>query len=496
MIGEGALPAGWASCPLSILAEVGAGNAAPQGKDKFKVDGIPFVRVQDMGRLAGRKYLRNPIDKVNDKGAVGLRMFPKGTVLLTKSGASTLLNQRAILGEESYVVSHIATVQASAATLPEWLYYFLLTVDAGLLAHGGNMPSLPLSRVSQINTPLPPFNEQRRIVDKIETLFARLDKGEEALRDAQKLLARYRQSVLKSAFSGRLTAKWRVENAHRRESGEQLLARILKNRRAIWKGRGKYQDPTTSDITNLPDLPEGWVWASVEQLSSSEANALCIGPFGSNLKVEDYRDQGIPLVFVRHIRAKDFAGQNLKFIDVEKSKELSSHRVYPGDILITKMGDPPGDICIYPEGASIAIITADCIRFAVSKAGIVREFVAMAMESRPVQAQIHLISKGVAQQKVNLANFRRVAIPLPSCEEQAEIASLVDEHMSKISQLEEWCQTELTRSAALRQSILKDAFAGRLVPQDPADEPAAALLARIRAARATAPKRGRKGTVA
>jgi hypothetical protein len=88
-----------------------------------------------------------------------------------------------------------------------------------------------------------PLNEQRRIVEKIETLFARLDKGEEALRDVQKLLARYRQSVLKAAVTGQLTADWRAENAHRLEHGQDLLARILQTRRETWEGRGKYKEP-------------------------------------------------------------------------------------------------------------------------------------------------------------------------------------------------------------------------------------------------------------
>src|SRR5690606_36481298 len=114
--------------------------------------------------------------------------------------------------------------------------------------------------------PVAPLNEQRRIVEKIETLFARLDKGEEALRDVQKLLARYRQSVLKAAVTGALTADWRAENAHRLEHGRDLLARILQTRRETWQGRGKYKEPAAPDTTDLPELPDGWVWATVEQV--------------------------------------------------------------------------------------------------------------------------------------------------------------------------------------------------------------------------------------
>ena len=121
-------------------------------------------------------------------------------------------------------------------------------------------------KLKALQVPVPPLNEQRRIVEKIETLFARLDQGEAALRHTQTLLARYRQSVLKAAVTGALTADWRAQNAHRLEPGRDLLARILQTRRQTWQGRGKYQEPAAPDTTRLPELPEGWVWASVDMI--------------------------------------------------------------------------------------------------------------------------------------------------------------------------------------------------------------------------------------
>ena len=175
--------------------------------------------------------------------------------------------------------------------------------------------------------------------------------------------------------------------------------------------------------------------------------------------------------------------------------ELASHSVYPGDLLITKMGDPPGDVCIYPEGRPRAIITADCIRFAPSKEGLCVGYLEKSIASNVVQAQIRSISKGVAQQKVTLANFKRIAIPVPPYVEQKVIAGLVEEELVRVGNVEKVCQIEAARSAALRQSILKDAFSGKLVPQDPNDEPAAELLARIKAARAGKSKQSRRREV-
>ncbi|GMV67943.1 MAG: hypothetical protein AMXMBFR76_03820 [Pseudomonadota bacterium] len=385
-------------------------------------------------------------------------------------------------------IANTHVVWPSTSVADRDFLWFKLNNEHFWVKGGSAQPFVKTRESFEHRFPLPPLNEQRRIVEKIETLFARLDQGEAALRHTQQLLARYRQSVLKAAVTGALTADWRAQNAHRLEHGRDLLARILQTRRETWQGRGKYQEPAAPDTSNLTELPEGWVWASVDQLSSSAPNSLCIGPFGSNLKVEDYRDTGVPLVFVRHIRAKNFEGQNSRFVTEEKAFELSSHRVFPGDLLITKMGDPPGDVCIYPENSPVAIITADCIRFAASTVGVSRDYLAGAIESRIVQAQIHALSKGVAQQKVTLAGFKRVAIPLPSTLEQNLSATVIEAEFRKAIELAAHVQTELTRSAALRQSILKDAFAGKLVPQDPTDEPAAELLARIRASRTAMPR--------
>ncbi|MBA3810219.1 MAG: hypothetical protein H0X27_00970 [Caulobacteraceae bacterium] len=113
----------------------------------------------------------------------------------------------------------------------------------------------------------------------------------------------------------------------------------------------------------MPELPNGWVWASSEMLAEGGWGGIVIGPFGSNLKVSNYTASGVPLVFVRHIRSHDFAGIRPQFISAVKARELAAHEAEPGDILITKMGDPPGDAAIYPSGFPNAVITADCIRW-------------------------------------------------------------------------------------------------------------------------------------
>lgn len=294
--------------------------------------------------------------------------------------------------------------------------------------------------------PLPPLAEQHRIVEKIDTLFSELDKGVEYLQMIKKQLKIYRQAVLKSAFEGKLTC---------------------------------------TDASK-------WDYKTPDELSAPNKHALVIGPFGSDLKVSDYTDYGVPLIFVRDIRSM-FHSTLQKYISPDKAQKLIAHRVVPGDVLITKMGDPPGDCCIYPSSRQEAIITADCIKWSVDPARSTPEYIAHAVMSPYVQGQIKSITKGVAQKKVSLEQFRRILIPLPEFHTQRELVSAIDARLSACDQFEQLLDAAFARSDSLRQSILKKAFEGRLVPQDPNDEPAEKLLERIRAERSTqTSSRGRR----
>ena len=232
---RGELPEAWIHVRLDQVAEVIAGNPAPQGHEYFDGGKFNFVRVRDMGENSGQTYLGKTRDHINDKATTRLRLFPSGSVLFTKSGASTLLNQRAILSKDSYIVSHIAAAIPFDGIQNKWIFYVLSLVDFATLAHATNMPSLPLARAKSIQIPLAPEAEQHRIVSKIEELFSELDKGVESLEKAREQLKVYRQAVLKHAFEGKLTAQWREENKDKLETPEQLLVRIKHEREARYE---------------------------------------------------------------------------------------------------------------------------------------------------------------------------------------------------------------------------------------------------------------------
>lgn len=329
--------------------------------------------------------------------------------------------------------------------------------------------------------PLPPLNEQHRIVEKIETLFARLDKGEEGLRAVQTLLARYRQSVLKAAVTGQLTADWRTKNAHHLEHGRDLLARILNNRRETWQGRGTYKEPAAPNTTDLPELPEGWVWASVEQL------ARVMGGLTKN-KQRQNMPLRRPMLRVANVYQDRLELENIHETGITEA-ECARTSLECFDLLVVEGNgskDQIGRMAIWQNEIPDAVHQNHLIKVRMIEKDLVR-YALYWFQSLNGRKNIEDVASSTSGlYTLSISKVGTLLVPVPYFQEIPEIIALVEESMSKISHLEAYCQTELTRAAALRQSILKDAFAGRLVPQDPTDEPAAALLERIRQARTAA----------
>lgn len=365
---------------------------------------------------------------------------------------------------------------------PKYLAFFLAEnsskhqidkMKTGISDSGLNLTH---DRFSRFRVRIAPLNEQRRIVEKIETLFARLDRGEEALREVQKLLVRYRQSVLKAAVTGKLTAEWRAENAHRLEHGRDLLARILQTRRENWQGPGKYKEPAAPDTTDLPELPEGWVWSSLDSL-------IIDGP--SNGVSPKEVDEGGCLSFKLTATTSGtfvISGNTIKRVGFDP-EATSKYWLLPGDVLIQRGNtiEYVGTAAIFP-GPELTYIYPDLmmrIRFSDNS---LAEWAVRWINFEFAKRHFRRLATGTAgnMPKINGATLKSLPVPLSSREEIAACLDLIEATETKSIPVSAWCKTELARSTALSQSILKDAFAGRLVPQDPADEPAANLLAELR----------------
>jgi predicted GIY-YIG superfamily endonuclease/restriction endonuclease S subunit len=290
-----------------------------------------------------------------------------------------------------------------------------------------------------------------------------------------------REKYFKSGSGREWINEIRDEINRRFEPASQLLERILQERRQKWEAqqleqfkakgkvpkddgwKGKYKEPLGFNYDGeLPEIPDTWSWASPEQLASTDKYALSIGPFGSNLKVPDYRSSGVPLVFVRNIRRHEYGLVGGKFVTSEKAKELKAHAISGGDVLITKMGEPPGDASIYPAGSPDAIITADCIKWRFSQLIECPQLYVHATNSWLIKEQVVERTKGVAQKKISLGTFKSIAFPLAPLAEQQEILGEIEKKILSIARLEQDLELQLMKAEKNKQSILASAFSGEL----------------------------------
>jgi len=474
---EGAKEGGWPILPLSELSadERNSITDGPFGSklktEHYTAAGPRVIRLKNIGDgefVDAKAHISEDHFATLQKH----RVFPSDIVIAALGENPP----RSCLVPESLgpavVKADCIRFKAGPRVLPRFLNYVLngptLRQHAKGIIHGVGRPRLNLGEIKALPIPVPSIPEQRRIVAEIEKQFTRLEAGVAALRRVQANLKRYRAAVLKVACEGKLVPT-EVE-LHRKqksktakfETGAELLARILTERRQNWQGRGQYKEPAGPDTAKLSPLPDGWTWASPEQLSAAESYSFAIGPFGSNLKVSDYTDSGVPLVFVRNIRASRFGGDGTVFVSKTKAEELRAHSVSGGDVLITKVGAPPGDACLYPDAEPDAVITADCIKLRLSPLLPQKRFFVHTINSEVVKPQLQLITKGVAQMKVSLGRFSTLAIPLPPLAEQTRIVAEVERRLSVVEELESVVTANLQRATRLRQSILQKAFTGEL----------------------------------
>lgn len=388
--------------------------------------------------------------------------FNAGDVLYGK--LRPYLNKVTFADRPGVCTTEIVPIKPNEAVHGRYLFHWLrhpaFLTYVTEVSHGVNMPRLGTDAGRDAPFVLAPKAEQKRIADKLDTVLTRVDAVNTRLARVPPLLKRFRQSVLAAATSGRLTEDWRA----------------------------KTSEPADKH------LPAGWTLQAISSLCAPDRHAMAIGPFGSNLVVSDYRHEGVPLIFVREIRANSFGDAKTRFVSKEKSLELSQHTVEPGDLLITKMGDPPGDVAIYPKGRPTAVITSDCVKCTIDPKKALTKFVAYAMESPESRVRLQQITAGVAQQKISLTRFRAFELPVAPLDEQTEIVRRVETLFAFADRLEARLAQAQTAATRLTPALLAKAFRGELVPQDPNDEPAAELLRRLQAQRATAVSASKTGT--
>jgi type I restriction enzyme S subunit len=489
------LPDGWLWAKIEQLGEIVTGSTPSKKNPAFFGESIPFYKPTDLDVgyevIDAREYL-------SELGANQSRLLPALSVLVTCIGT---------IGKTGLARKSCATNQQINAVIlsepyisPHWFFWIISSPQGQRMiienASATTISIINKKRFSELTLPVPPLNEQRRIVAKIEALKARSRRVKEELEAIAPLLDQFRQSVLAAAFRGDLTADWREKNPDV-ETASELLMRIQIKRKKQYEEESEKANDSQSkkpikptivslDISSVQknksdDLPPTWVRVKLDALLP--VGGIFDGPFGSNLKTSDYTDSGIRVIRLENIGRLQFIEEKRAYISNEKYLLLKKHSVYAGDILFSSFASDSVRVCILPQLTTPAIAKADCFCLRPDSDIIDRKYLVLQFSNQAFFEQLQNFTHGATRLRVNTTQLKQSEIYLCSLAEQQEIIHRVETFFKVADCIKQQYQEAQAYLDKLDQSILAKAFRGELVPQDPNDEPASVLLERIRAER-------------
>lgn len=461
------LPANWSFTKIKVIADLTTGDLDANAAQS---DGIyPFFTCSD------------EISKINNYA------FNQEAILLAGNGSFGVkwFEGKFNAYQRTYVITptHIHG---------QYLYYYLYSKNSYFhsVSRGSTIKYLRIADIHDLDVPYPPLKEQKKIVDKIDELLSDLDNGVEELETAQKKIELYRQSLLKSAVEGGFSKEWRKSQTEVYETGEQLLVRILKERRERWeqeklkefreKGKNpsknwqeKYPEPVKPDTENLPQLPESWAWASLDQVMLIKGG---IQKKPSRAPVNNK----FPFLRVANVYRSQLNLDDIHEIELFEG-EIERYKLEKGDLLIVEGNGSLTEIgrcAIWDGSIPNAVHQNHLIR--ARPIHVLSQYLETWLNSSDginYMAKLAVTTSGLYS--LSVGKIAKIPVPLPPLNEQSfitiDLASKLEQQKQQLMNLKELQNLNKLQ----KKNILSDAFIGKLIPQDPNDEPAQVLLGRI-----------------
>lgn len=426
------LPVRWAVSQLGELVEINSVQVDPSATPKTSFN---YVAMENVEKGTGKLINFSPT--LGEKIGSSKNAFKVGDVLYGK--LRPYLRKTIVAPFDGVSVTDLIALRPRAGISPEFIKYFLLSPyhmeHIELLMAGIRMPRIRTEDLLKIPIPTPPSAEQRRIVAKLDELFARVEACRERLKQVPRLFKEFRQSVLTAACSGRLTADWREAN----------------------------------HVTN------SWEEMALAELATKITDGEHLTPKRS-LK-------GKYLLSARNIQNGSIALDDVDYVEDHEFARLRK-RCDPsiGDVLLSCSGTVGRAALVDRDDCYVMVRSAAMIR--PKKELLHPTYLMYALQSPFLQSQILTKSSATAQANIFLGAIKSLLLPVPSLPEQHEIVRCVEALFKIADAVEEHYRKAQERLQKLPQAILAKAFRGELVPQDPNDEPASTLLERIRQERA------------
>lgn len=451
-----------------IAEVVGGGTPRTSDPSNFENGDIPWLTPADLSGYT-KRYVSHGARFITRKGleSSSARILPAGSVLFTS---------RAPIGYVAIARNPIATNQGfksfvlKEGILPEYVYWWLKGAKQAAegLASGTTFLELSGANAKKLPIPIVPLDQQKRIVAEIEKQFSRLDEAVANLKRVKANLKRYKAAVLKAAVEGRLV-ETEAELARKRtpsplagegggeganyETGAQLLQRILETRCSQWQRKGKYKEPAVPDTTDLPELPEGWVWATVDQ------TAQIISGLTKNPKREALPSK-YPYLRVANVYANELRLDEIEYIGVAAS-ELEKLLLQRNDLLVVEGNgsqDQIGRVALWDGSIPNCVHQNHIIKVRFSQSPM-HSWAMNWLLSPGGRQQIEQVSSSTSGlHTLSTGKVSRLPIPIPPLAEQNRIVAEADRHLSRLRETEAQVDANLQRAERLRQSILQWAF--------------------------------------
>ena len=501
------LPTSWVKCELNDLTlRISNGANVKQFDEKV---GLPISRIEtiwnqliDENRV---KYIQE-----SDDIFVTKYCLKNGYILFSHINSDAHLGKTAIYKGSPPNLIHgvnLLLIRFSSEVSKQFMNYqfnFLRAKGAfvEVAQRAVNQSSINQKTLKRTSFFLPPINEQTRIAGKIEELFTELDRGVESLKTAREQLKVYRQALLKQAFEGKLTEQWRKDNPDKLESAEHLLERIKQEREnsyekqllgwnkavKLWENGGrKDKKPTkpktlknfpaisANEYEALPSLPDQWQWIRLGELFDiSPQNGIYkpASEYGSGnyiIRIDDFYDGEL-------VKVSGFKRLNLS------ENELAKYAVSQSNILVNRVNSIEylGKCCEVKDLAEPTVFESNIMKLSIVERVISVGYVVPYLASHEGRTRLCSNAKhAVNQASINQTDVGMTLVPICDSPEQDVIINSLKNRLSIIASQLEQITIDIQKAYALRQSILKFAFAGQLVSQNEDDEPARELLLRI-----------------
>jgi len=429
-------PAGWTWMKLTDVARLESGHTPSRQHPEYWDGDIPWIGIKDAREHHG-VVIFSTAQTVTQAGIdnSAARVLPEGTVCLSRTASVGYVT---VMGRPMATSQDFVNWVCSDALDPRFLQFLILAEGEGILrfGKGSTHTTIYFPEVMAFHVCIPPVNEQRRIVAKLEALLARSRRAKEALDAIPALLEQFRQSVLAAAFRGDLTAKWREQRGLRDEGG---------------------------------DLPTGWRATTVGAVSREIQ-------YGYTAKARS-DGQGPRMLRITDIQDRQVNWATVPTCEIAPSEE-QKYALSPGDIVFSRTGATTGKSCLIQD-CPRAVFASYLIRLRAGEE-VVPRLLSQYFQTARYWEQITENLAGNAQPGCNASKLAALSLPLPPVEEQDEMVRAIEERFTAIDRLHAVVEEARGSASAIDSALLAKAFRGELVEQDPNDEPASVLLERIR----------------